>query len=476
MRFSLTDKEAVKATGDTAVLFVFEGEQLRERFPNIILNDFKGKENSISVFYPPKSPKRIVLVGIGKKEGFHLNKLRNAVAAAVSYARQIEVKELSFSALKQGVSEEEAVPAIAESVIMADHKFDVFKSEKVNSKIESIIISAKRKNLQKQVDYASAVARNCVAARDMVNMSASLATPSYIADKAKSLCSSKIKCDIYSKRDLERMGANGILAVSSGSINEPRLVVLDYNPGKTRKTVALVGKGITFDSGGLSIKPASAMETMKSDMAVAVSVIHTVIAASELRLNVRVIGVMALAENVVGPLSYKPGDIIKTMSGKTVEVLNTDAEGRIILADALHFASSFNPDYTIDVATLAGACVVALGNEASGLMCNDSQLANMLKKSGEATYERVWELPMYDEYADLIISDFADLKNVVSNSPVPSGAGAITAAKFLQNFAKGKWAHIDIAGTSWADSEKGYKPKGATGVGVRLLAHFFSNL
>ncbi len=476
MKFTLSEKDLLKSTNDTAALFVHEGEQVKGIMSSAI-NDFNGKDGQLCVVYPETKdlPKRVLLIGLGAKEKFHLNKIRIATALAVNFSRNLEIKSLAFSAVKDLLLEEECVAAVVESVIMANHKFDMFKSDRVNPQLAEIIIAVKKKGLQKHVDYSVAVAEHCVSARDLINMPASIATPEYIADKTKELPKS-VKVTIYNKKALEKMNANGILAVSAGSVNEPRLVVLEYSPAKAKKSVALVGKGITFDSGGLSIKPASAMETMKTDMAGAVAVLHTVAAAAEMNVNVKIIGIMALTENIIGPLSYKPGDIIKTMSGKTIEILNTDAEGRVVLADALHVASSFNADYMIDIATLTGACVVALGQEASGLMGTDLELIEMLKKSGNATYERVWELPLFDEYADLILSDFADMKNVVSNSPSPTGAGAITAAKFLQNYAKGKWAHIDIAGTDWVESDRGYKPKGATGVGVRLLTHFLSNL
>lgn len=477
MNFTLSEQN-IKEADDTIVVFAHEGVAVNHAdVSQDAAADFKGKDSQITLVYPNSNKqKRIFLVGIGKKEKFYLNKLRNAVAGSVNYARQLETEKLHFPSSVEGISEEEAVAAIAEAAFLAYHKFDSFKSEKIIPKLSEIIIHSK-KNLQKQLDYALIAAGNCASARDLVNMPASIATPAFIADKALEISKqNNVKCTVYGRKQLQEMQANALLAVASGSLNEPRMVVLEYNPNNAKKAVALVGKGITFDSGGLNVKPASGMETMKGDMGGAAAVLYAVIAASQLKLPVRVIGVMALTENMIGPNSYKPGDIIKTMSGKTIEILNTDAEGRVVLADALYFASKLNPDYTIDVATLTGACFVALGNEASGLMGNDSFLIEALKKSGDATYERVWEFPMYDEYADLIISDFADVKNVTSNSPVPSGAGTITAAKFLENFVAGKWAHIDIAGTDWSDADKGYKPKGATGVGVRLLVDFLSNL
>ncbi len=475
MEFVFLEKEMLDAAEDTAVMFLYEGEQ-NDIVPAPAFEDFKGKDGQTVVCYPQSSPKRLILSGLGKRENFHINKLRLSVANVINTCRKLEVATISFSTVKDGVNEKEAIVAITESALMADHKF-VMKSEASPSKINRIILfSSSPKALEKDLFYAVVTARNCNAVRDLVNNSASTVTPTYIAKVAEDLCEQKgIKCTVYSRKELKEMGANALLAVASGSCEEPKMVVMEYTPKSFTRTVALVGKGITFDSGGLSLKPAAGMETMKCDMAGAVSVMHTLIAAAELKINVRIIGVMALTENIIGPGAYKPGDIIKTMSGKTIEILNTDAEGRVVLSDALHLAGTFSPDYTIDVATLTGACIVALGTEVSGIMGNDAELIEAIKKSGLATYERVWELPMYEEYKELTVSEFADLKNVTSNAP-GSPAGAIVGAKFLEQFVKGKWAHLDIAGTDWADAEKGYKPKGATGVGVRLLTHFLYNV
>ncbi len=478
MEFVFLEKEMLESKGDAAALFFYEGEQIDSVIPASVFEDFKGRDGQLAVFYPDSVslPKRLVLAGLGKRENFHLNKLRLAVASVVNACRKLEVSSISFSTVKDGIPERDALVGITESALMADHKFSR-KSEENGGKIARItLFSTSPKSLEKDLFYAIVAARNCNAVRDLVNASASETTPAYIAGIARDLSGEKgIKCTVYGREELKKMGANGLLAVSSGSSEEPKMVVMEYSPRSFSRTVALVGKGITFDSGGLSLKPAASMETMKCDMAGAVTVMHAVVAAAELKLSVRIIGVMALTENIIGAGAYKPGDIIRTMSGKTIEVLNTDAEGRVVLSDALHLASAYNPDYTIDIATLTGAVIVALGNEVSGIMGNDAVLIEALKRSGLATYERVWELPMYEEYKDLAVSDFADLKNVTSNAP-GSPAGSIAAAKFLEQFVKGKWAHIDIAGTDWADSDRGYKPKGATGVGVRLLTHFLANL
>lgn len=473
LTIELSSEKVLNSTSDTLLVPKFEDAEfdLKAEVLNDIMKsgDFQGKEGQINLVYTQGKlkPKRIILVGLGKKEKFHTNKFRLAVALAINAARNTGVKELAIPA-------ENMVIAAAEACILANHKYDLYKTDKLIPKLEFVKLICENNSANKEaLDYSITVAENSISMRDLINTPATIATPAYIADLAKKLGKGKFICTIYDKKSLKKMGMNSILAVASGSVNEPRLVVLDYNPKKAKKTVALVGKGITFDSGGLSLKPANAMETMKDDKSGACAVLYTVITAAELKLPIRVIGVMALTENMISATSFKPGDIIKTMSGKTIEILNTDAEGRIILADALTYSQKFKPDYLIDLATLTGACIVALGSEAAGVLGNDQKLMDSLKSAGEKTYERLWQMPMFDEYAELIKSDFADIKNVVSNTP-GSGAGVITAAKFLENFIQPstKWAHIDIAGTSWMEIEKGYKPKGATGFGVRLLTEF----
>jgi leucyl aminopeptidase len=265
----------------------------------------------------------------------------------------------------------------------------------------------------------------------------------------------------------------GILAVSQGSIEEPKMIVLEHRPKKPKRSVVLVGKGVTFDSGGISIKPAKGMGWMKYDMCGAATVIGVMRAVAELELPIKVVGLVPTAENMPSGSAIKPGDIITTASGKTVEVDNTDAEGRLLLADALHYAQRFNPDIVIDYATLTGACVVALGHEAAGMMSNDTELQTTLTKIGEKVGERVWPLPIYEEYASYLSSDWADLKNAGSR-----WGGVVTAGVFLKQFIPEKvaWAHLDIAGVSYLEKEHNGLPKGANGFGVVLTTTFLQDL
>ncbi len=309
-------------------------------------------------------------------------------------------------------------------------------------------------------------------ARDLENAPANEIYPETLAEAVRrSARRHGYRAEIWDKKKIERAGLGGLLAVNSGSDKPPRFVILDYNPGRNTDTVVLVGKGITFDSGGISIKPANGMSEMKMDMSGAAAVIGTIEAAARLGLPVHVVGLISSTENLLGGSAMKPGDIVTHYGGKTSEVDNTDAEGRLILADALAYASRYKPKAVIDLATLTGACVVALGHVVTGMMGNDEKLMGDLTTAGEKTYERVWPLPMFEEYAKQIKSDVADVKNVGGH-----GGGAITAAFFLKKFIGDyKWAHLDIAGTAILDEALPYAPKGGSGVGVRLLVEFLKN-
>jgi leucyl aminopeptidase len=282
-----------------------------------------------------------------------------------------------------------------------------------------------------------------------------------------------IHCTILHQEELEKLGMGALLAVGQGSQHPPRMVVMEYRgAGATEKPTALVGKGITFDTGGISLKPGANMEMMKQDMAGGAAVLGAMQAAAALKLPVNLVGLVPLAENMPDGRAYKPGDVVTTLSGLTVEINNTDAEGRLILCDALHYAHRFTPAAIIDLATLTGACVVALGHNATGAMGNDPKLLSALAGAGEATGERLWELPLWEEYGDLMKSDIADLKN--AGGP---HAGTISAGWFLKQFVgTHKWAHLDIAGTAWEDKGRHYLPKGATGVGVRLLVKYLKGI
>jgi leucyl aminopeptidase len=425
-------------------------------------------------------PKKITLLGIGNEGAFTIRGLRTALYSVAKTAKKQRDRNiivvLPYSVPKLGADETTRVAAAALSG--SDYKYDAYITNKEDKAfpisaqlVPPDSIDAKR---ARQLDLeAKAIAAGIRTVRDLGNAPGNLVTATYLGHRAEEVAKEiGIKCTVYGKREIEKMKMGGLLAVNKGSAEEPRFIVLEYSPRKATKHVALVGKGITFDSGGISIKPAEKMEEMKFDMCGAAAVIGTIQAAAMLALPVRVTGVIASTDNLPSGSAYKPGDIITTMSGKTVEIVNTDAEGRMILSDALYYASELKPDHILDYATLTGACVVALASEAAGLFSNDDELARKLIECGERVGERLWRLPEWDDYKELIRSDWADMKN--------SGGrwgGAITAAIFLKEFVNcPSWAHLDIAGTAYAEHETAREARGATGAGVRVTIAFLESL
>jgi leucyl aminopeptidase len=307
-------------------------------------------------------------------------------------------------------------------------------------------------------------------ARDLVNEPGNVKSPEWLAGQAAAAAAGGgFSCTVLERAELAREGCGALLGVAQGSVREPRLIVLEYRGGaEGAAPVALVGKGVVFDAGGISLKPAEKMDEMKMDMAGGAAVIATCLAAALLKLPVNLVGVVPAVENLPSGSAIRPGDILTSLSGQTIEVLNTDAEGRLILADALTYARRFEPQLVIDLATLTGACIIALGSQASAVLGNNDALVRQLLKAGESSGERLWQLPLWDEYAELIKSEVADVKNSGGRP-----AGTITAAAFLQKFAgEYKWAHLDIAGTAWEEKGRPCVPRGASGVGVRLLLEF----
>ncbi|MDF2460053.1 MAG: pepA [Nitrospira sp.] len=330
---------------------------------------------------------------------------------------------------------------------------------------------AQLRQLGEGIRRGVATAEAAVLVRDLCNHPSNVMTPSRIASEAKKVAKEEaLSLKILDQRDMEQLGMGALLGVARGSHEPPKFIILEYNGSKKKdeRPVVFIGKTITFDTGGISLKPAENMEHMKADMTGGAEVLATVRAAARLRLPLRLVSILPVAENMPGGRAMKPGDIVKTLSGTTVEVQNTDAEGRLILADALAYAQRYNPAALVDIATLTGACVVALGQFAIGLFGTDEKLKGQIKKSGDKTGERVWEMPLWDEYFEQLRSDVADMRNIGGR-----GGGMITAALFLSKFAgDGPWAHIDIASTDWSERERAYIPKGPTGIGTRLLIQY----
>jgi leucyl aminopeptidase len=417
---------------------------------------------------------RVLLVGLGAEPGYGLKAFREATASALRavMATGAVDAECHLTCVPAGATDITARIRHA-CALGADA---VYRFEEQKSKPSGKPPLLRRLTLAHGADEAAAakrglaqgdgLARGMNLARDLGNRSGNLCTPTHLANTARALAKRhKMKLTVLERADMKRLGMGTLLSVAAGSDEPPKLIVLEYKGGTaSRKPVALVGKGVTFDTGGISLKPGAEMDEMKFDMSGAGSVLGTLEAVASMRLPINVVGVIPATENMPNGRATKPGDIVKSMSGQTVEILNTDAEGRLILCDALTYAERYQPAAVIDIATLTGACVIALGHVVSGLFANDEALAADISAAGEASFDRVWRMPLHDEYQDQLKSNFADFANIGGRP-----AGAVTAACYLARFTKKfKWAHLDVAGTAW----KSGKEKGSTARPVPLLTQY----
>ena len=461
--------------------------QVHDISPALGASTFRGKENEILMLYPKGGKcSRVLLVGLGKIEKFARERLRRAAATAAKTARSAKAGSLAIvepdpdvvdrASTDLGNQRWETVgAALGEGAFLSLYAFDKYlttdESRRAPPKRITIVsLSPKRMHeMQRGLVRAQIVSEATCLARDLANAPANELFPESLAAAArKAGRKNGFRVKVLGKPAISRLKMGGLLGVAKGSDKPPRFIVMEYLRSRQHPTLVLVGKGVTFDAGGISIKPASGMAEMKMDMSGAAAVIGTFQAAAALKLPIHLVGLVPATENLLGGSAMKPGDILIHHNGKTSEVDNTDAEGRLILADALGYASLFKPDLVIDLATLTGACVVALGHFATGMMGNDQNSMDQLREAGERTYERLWQLPMFDEYEKLVKSDVADVKNVGGR-----WGGAITAAMFLKKFiGKYKWVHLDIAGTAMLEEPQDYTPKGGSGVGVRLLVDF----
>ena len=420
----------------------------------------------------------IFLCGLGKAENIRLEQVRQAIGRASLRGREMGLKTLAittnaFSYKLGGTTTKDTASAIAEGAILALYSFLKYKvKEDTNSKqIEELRVVEETKEAVREAEKGIAQGR-CIAesvnfARDLINYPANDMTPSILSETAKKMSKvNRIKCTILSKPQIERLGMGAFLGVAQGSQEPPKFIILEYNGGKRgEKPVVIVGKSITFDSGGISLKPSDGMGKMKYDMSGGAVTLGVLRAAAMLRLPVNLVGLLPATENMPSGTASRPGDVLRSMSGRTIEVISTDAEGRLVLADALFYATRYKPKWIIDIATLTGACVVALGNHAMGMLGNDKELKERVTKAGEEVWERVWEMPLWDDYFEQIKSPIADMKNSGGRE-----GGVMTAAIFLSKFIEGyPWLHLDIAGTAWNDKDKAYVPAGASAIGVRLL-------
>lgn len=491
MKYSVKTTKWNKFVGDGIVFFVdcknWEKELLeidREFDKQLIktakADNFTAGEGAIYTLptYGKIEATFIVLVGIGAAKDFDLYTLRKVAALLSKYARNLKKEtlalDLSFEIIAR-FAPQDVGRTIVEGMNLGGYSFSKYKKNNEVHPLKQVVLltnAARLGHLANGIAEGALLADATVYARDLINEPAQTMTPAYLAAQAKQLAKLPgITVQILEKKEIEKLGMNAFLSVAQGSSLPPKFIKLEYKGG--RKKVVIVGKAITFDTGGHSLKDAKNMETMKLDMAGGAAILGVFSALSKLKPKMTVVGLIAACENMVGPNATKPGDIVRAMNGTSIEVLNTDAEGRLTLADVLSYAVQEKPEAIVDLATLTGACVVALGEDIAGLFANDQKLTHALIKSGEAAGEKLWPMPLEKEYRDLIKGDIADLRNIAKNRY----GGAVTAALFLEEFVAGiPWAHADIAGPAFVEKETPVVPKGASGFGVRTLLEWLKNI
>ena len=487
MEFSIKTLSPGKAKTGCLVLGVYRGArgaeltraaQLADRAARgalrEALGDVSGKTGSTLLLrrVPGLAAERILLVGLGERKEFAEAAYRDAVRGAANALKDLGAKDAAvfFAELKAGArSLAWNLRHLVLGMREAFYRFDQLKTQKKSPApaLASVTIAAAATApLREALREAVATADGAALARTLGNLPSNICTPAYLAEEARKLARQfKLAIEVLERRDMEKLGMGALVSVTRGSRQPPKLIVLKYSGGaRGRKPVALVGKGITFDTGGISLKPSGEMDEMKFDMSGAGSVLGALRALAAMRAPVNVVGIIPACENMPGGAASKPGDIVTTLSGQTVEILNTDAEGRLILCDALSYAARFDPEAVVDIATLTGACVIALGHVATGLFANDQTLADEIREAAGDAWDRVWQMPLWEDYQEQLRSNFADMANIGGRP-----AGSVTAACFLSRFAsKLRWAHLDIAGTAW----KSGREKGSTGRPVPLLVRF----
>ena len=488
MEFSIKSGSPEKQRSACVVVGVFESRKLtaaaasldkasRQRLSGIVgEGDMEGKAGATLLLHdvPGTACDRILLVGLGKEKEFREKEYGAAIRNAVKALRETGAAEAAVYLNDIPVRKKSPEWRLRQAAIAAQdalYRFDQFMSKKNDARpLDRLAFAADRRVKQADAERALAqglaIAEGTALARTLGNMPANVCTPAHLAEAARQIADEfGIDCRILERADMESLGMHALLAVARGSHQPPKLIELHYRGGQEgEKPIVLIGKGITFDTGGISLKPGENMDEMKFDMCGAASVLGTLKAAARMRLPINLSVLVPASENMPGGAAIKPGDIVTSLSGQTVEILNTDAEGRLILCDALTYAERFQPKTVIDVATLTGACVIALGHIATGLFANDEDLAGELLEMGREAGDRAWHMPLWDDYQEQLKSNFADMANIGGRP-----AGSVTAACFLSRFAKKfDWAHLDIAGTAW----KSGTDKGATGRPVPLLTHF----
>jgi leucyl aminopeptidase len=466
MKIEVRQVEPSEAEADLLAVGLIEGAKLPAPIAGALGADgAKSEFKELSLLRPDGLPP-VLVVGLGARDECNPERLRVAAALAAKEAKRLEASSLAWE-MSEFADDGPATEALVTGVILASYRFDRFKSSnKESSRLQSLTLLG-LPDVDEVAEFARIVAEAQNRARDLQNTPANVATPSFLAARAEEIAadSDSLSVEVLGRAELEEKGMGGILAVSQGGPEEPKMIVLRYSGGGSAPTLGLIGKGVTFDTGGISLKPGAGMQEMKMDMSGAAAVLETVAAIAELELPLDLIAVVPSTENMPSGTAIKPGDVITQYNGKTVEVNNTDAEGRLILADALAYAVELGAERLVDIATLTGAVEVALGSTYAGLISNDDELAAAVTRAGEATGELVWRLPLHPEYKELMQGTVADLSNLGKKRK----AGTITAASFLEEFVgEVPWAHLDIAGSAW-DIGREYVGNGANGFGVRLL-------
>jgi len=493
VEFSIKQGNPEKLRSGCVLVGVFDGGKLTESaevlnnsarhyISDIIARgDMSGKAATTLLLHnvPDVASERVLLLGLGKRTELDARQYRDCVRAAMRALQATGAKDALLYLAELPVRQRDGAWCINQAVLAAyetSYRSDQLKSKadkdkKPLKKIQFGLLTAKPDAaLDTAVTQAIATAQGMVLAKNLGNLPGNVCTPTYLAQQAAALAKThkSIKTTVLEEKDMQKLGMGSLLSVARGSAEPAKLITMEYHGAdKKQKPVVLVGKGITFDSGGISLKPGAEMDEMKYDMCGAASVLGTMQAIAEMGLKLNVVGIIPSCDNMPSGTASKPGDIVTSMSGQTIEILNTDAEGRLILCDALTYAARFEPDTVIDIATLTGACVIALGHVASGLFSNQDKLAQELLAAGEQTQDRAWHMPLWEEYQSQLDSNFADMQNIGGRP-----AGSVTAACFLARFTKDyRWAHLDIAGTAW----KSGKEKGATGRPVPLLTQYLIN-
>ena len=489
MEFSIKSGSPEKQRSACVVVGVFEPRKLTlpaellDKAANSYISDIvrrgdmEGKSGTTLLLHnvPGTLSDRILLVGLGKEKDFREKEFSGAIRTAVKTLNETGAFDATIFLTELAVRKRSVAWRVRQTVIIAQdatYKFDLFKSKKddVRRPLRKLTLGVERRNelalSEEALTQGLAIAEGVALAKTLGNLPANICHPTYLAEQAVALAGEfKLDCEILEQADMEKLGMQALLAVAKGSHQPPKLIVLNYKGARaSEKRIVLVGKGVTFDTGGISLKPAADMDEMKYDMCGAASVLGTLQAVARMALPINLTVIVPATENMPGGSATRPGDIVASMSGQTIEILNTDAEGRLILCDALTYAERFEPDTVIDVATLTGACVVALGEVATGLFSNRDGLARELLDAGDEAHDRAWHMPLWEDYQEQLKSPFADVANIGGRM-----AGAVTAACFLSRFTKKfEWAHLDIAGTAWKSGSN----KGATGRPVPLLAHY----